>query len=457
MARGGETGGVSRRTLLVGGGAGVGLVLAWAFWPRGGAGLHAGAGETALNAYLKIGSDGRVVVAVPQAELGQGVWTSLPQILADALGADWRTVGVEPAPLAAVYANAVLGAAADEGSHWLPRALGAAREQVMATAGSTSIRAFEAPMREAGTAARALLMKAAARRWDADWRSLRTGAGFVTDGKRRIAFAELAEAAADESVPSDPPERSAGEERLYGRSLPRLDLPSKVDGTAQYGADVRLPGMIYASVRAGPSDSSRLDRADERAAARVPGVIGVHRDEGGGWIAVVAINGWVAERGIEALAPAWTSPGPEADSARIEAAIAQGLESGTAARVVDRGDSPAGGPASFAYGAGAAANAPLEPLTATARWSGERLEIWAPVQAPGLARAAAARAAGVGEGDVTLYPTLAGGGYGRKLETRAVEQAAALARRTGRPVQLVWSRLEETVQDGFRPPAAGRP
>jgi len=450
MARRGETGGISRRTLLVGGGAGVGLLLAFAFWPRGGGGLRTAPGETAFNAFLKIGSDGRVIVAVPQAELGQGVWTSLPQILADALGADWRTVGVEPAPLAPLYANAVLAGAADDGAQWLP----GSRRSETATAGSTSIRAFEAPMREAGTAARALLMKAAARRWDSDWRGLDTAAGFVTDGKRRIAFAELAEAAAKESVPGDPPSRGSGSERLYGRSLPRLDLPSKVDGSARYAGDVRLPDMLFASVRAGPSESSRLSRADEAGARKVPGVVAVHRGADENWIAVVASNGWAAQRGVEALKPAWVSPGPEAESGAIGQALRQGLASGEAVGILQRGASPAGGPISASYTAGAAANAPLEPLTATARWSGGRLEVWAPAQAPGLARAAAARAAGIGESDVALYPTMIGGGYGRKLETRAVEQAAVLAKRVGRPVQLAWSRLEETVGDTFRPPAA---
>jgi len=449
MAKGDEKGGVSRRTLLVGGGAGIGLVLAWTFWPRGG-GLRTGPGETAFNAFLKIGSDGRVIVAVPQAELGQGTWTSLPQILADALGADWRTVGVEPAPIEPFYANAVLAEATGTGTGWLP----GSRPAQMATAGSTSVRAFEAPMRDAGTAARALLMKAAARRWDSDWHGLDTAAGFVTDGKRRIAFAQLAEAAAKESLPGNPPPRGSGSERLYGRSLPRLDLPSKVDGTARYAGDVRLPDMLYASVRSGPREASRLTRADEPAARKVPGVVAVHRGPADAWIAVVASNGWAADRGAEALEPAWVSPGPEAESAAIERALSQALASGEAVQILQRGDPPAGGPTSATYTVGAAANAPLEPLTATARWSAGRLEVWAPAQAPGLARASAARAAGISESDVVLYPTMIGGGYGRKLETGAVEQAAVLAKSLGRPVQLVWPRIEETVGDSFRPPAA---
>src|SRR5688500_10389961 len=189
MARGGETKGISRRTLLVGGGAGAGLILAWALWPRTvEPNLRAGEGEHVFNAFLKIGHDGRVIVAVPQAELGQGSWTALPQILADELGADWRTVGVEPAPLGPSYANAML--AEGEGSdlrRWRARQFEGG-EAAMLTAGSTSVRAFERPLREAGAGARALLMKAAARRWEVEWETLDTAAGFVLDAGRRLAF-----------------------------------------------------------------------------------------------------------------------------------------------------------------------------------------------------------------------------------------------------------------------------
>ncbi|HEY0412586.1 MAG TPA: molybdopterin cofactor-binding domain-containing protein [Allosphingosinicella sp.] len=463
MARGGERGGIGRRNFLVGGGAGVGLLLAFALWPRRyPPNLPLGPGETLLGAFLKIGSDGRVIVAVPQAELGQGIWTSLPQILADELGADWRTVGVEPAPIGALYANTLLAeAAGDEtlpgwlrgGGRWAAREY-AVRHAAMATAGSTSIRAFEPRMREAGAAARALLMQAAARRWGGDWRALDTVAGFVTSGRAKLSFAELAEAAAKEDVPDELPVRGGLDNRLYGRSVPRLDLPSKVDGTAQYAGDVRLPGMVYASVRAGPCEASRLTRSDRAAAMKVPGVIGLADEPG--WVAAVAGDWWAAERAVEALAPAWETPGAPVTSRGVEAALDEALRRGETPRLFERGDAkglPAAEEAGVRYDAGPAANAPLEPLTATARWSGGRLELWAPAQAPGIARAAAARAAGIGEDRVTLYGAPIGGGYGRKLEVRAVEQAAVLAKRTNRPVQLIWSRLEETVQDTFRPPA----
>ncbi|HEX8379316.1 MAG TPA: molybdopterin cofactor-binding domain-containing protein [Allosphingosinicella sp.] len=461
MARSGEKKGINRRTLLISGGAGAGLLLAWSAWPRSYShGLRSGEGEQAFNAFLKIGDDGRILVVVPQAELGQGSWTGLAQILADELGADWRTVGVEPAPIGPLYANRLLAEGEDDGSfaggirRWRASRFEGG-EAAMLTAGSTSIRAFERPLREAGAGARALLMKAAAGRWGVEWESLDTAAGFVLDGGRRLSFAELAEAAAGEELPEHLPIRAGIDNRLTGQPLPRLDLPSKVDGSAPFAGDIRLPDMAYASVRAGPTGDSRLARWNKEKGLAVPGVFGAL--DAPGWVACVATNWWAANRGVEALAPVWEVPHPPASSQSIDSALIGALEKDEGRRVYTRGDLAdafdGGHVLRGHYQAGPAANAPLETLTATARLTGNRLEIWAPTQAPGLARAAAARTAGLPEGQVTVYPTMIGGGYGRKLETRAIEQAAMLAVRVRRPVQLAWSRVEETVQDAFRAPA----
>jgi isoquinoline 1-oxidoreductase beta subunit len=436
-------------------------MLAWTLWPRSYPhNLRAGEGEHAFNAFLKIGNDGRVLVAVPQAELGQGSWTALAQIVADELGADWRTVGVEPAPIGPLYANRLLVEGPEDGSfagdarRWRAQSFEGG-ETGMLTAGSSSVRAFERPLRDAGAGARALLMKAAGRRWGVEWETLDTSGGFVTDGARRLGFAELAEAAATEELPDYLPIRAGIDNRLAGQPLPRLDSPSKVDGSAPFAGDIRLPDMVYASVRAGPTEDSRLARWKKAEGLKVPGVLGAV--DAPGWVACVASNWWAANRGVEALEPVWEVPHPPVSSGSIEAALIGALERDEGRRVYARGDLAdafeGGNVLRGHYGAGPAANAPLETLTATARLGGGRLEIWAPTQAPGLARAAAARMAGLDEADVTLYPTLAGGGYGRKLETRAIEQAAMIAVRTKRPVQLAWSRLEESVQDGFRAPA----
>jgi isoquinoline 1-oxidoreductase beta subunit len=450
--------------LLVGGGAGAGLLIAWGLWPRRyRPNLRAAPGESLFNAFLKIGNDGRVIVAVPQAELGQGVWTSLPQILADELGADWRTVAVEPAPISPLYANQLLAAEASEellpgflrgAGGWAAQEY-ATRSALMFTGGSTSVRAFEPRLREAGAAARSLLMKAAAEKWGVNWGIVDTVGGFVINGAERLSFGEVAEAAARQEVPEFPPMRGGIDNRLYGHAVPRLDLPSKVDGSARFAGDVRLPEMVYASVRSGPVAGARLHRADRKAALAVAGVMGVF--DAADWVATVATDWWAADRALKALKPVWAMPGGLATTASLDASLTAALEGEETRRVFSRGDVEeafkGGGVARASYSAAPAANAPMETLNATARLTGDRLEIWAPTQAPGIALAAAARAAGLPEGRVTLYPTLVGGGYGRKLETRAIEQAAALAMRTKRPVQLVWSRAEESVQDSFRGPA----
>lgn len=445
---------------MLGGGAGVGLLLAWGFWPRHyPANLRAAPGETLFNAYLKVGVDGRVIVAVPQAEMGQGVYTSLPQILADELGADWRTVAVEPAPVSPVYANQLLTEEFGAGdlpfglANWAPREY-ATRTAFMMTGGSTSIRTFEQPMREAGAAARALLMKAAAQRWDSDWEVVDTAGGFAHNGAERLSFAALAEEAAELDLPDELPVRAGPHNRLVGQNLPRIDLPAKVDGSAQFAGDVRLPGMVYASVRQGPRGNSRLAKIDRGAAEAVPGVLAVF--ETSGWVGAAATNWWAANRGVEAMKPVFESSGHIPGSEAIETALAAAFQS-DGSRIIEQGDVEAAleGPNAYRafYSVGLAPNAPAETLTATARLTGDRLEIWAPAQAPGLAREAAARAAGLPAGQVTLYPMLIGSGYGRKMETIAVEQAATMAVKLKRPVQLVWSRIEESIQDTFRPAA----
>jgi isoquinoline 1-oxidoreductase beta subunit len=457
--------GISRRTLLVGGGAGVGLVLAWALWPRVYApNLRAAEGETPFNAFLKIGRDGRVIVAVPQAELGQGVWTTLPQALADELGADWRTVSVEPAPIGPLYAN--LFAAEDAAAGALTGTPGidrrvaqeyARRNALMLTGGSTSTRAFEMPLREAGAGARALLSIVAAERWNTDWQELDTHDGFVWRGRDKIPFAELAEAAAARDLPDDLPVRGGVDNRLAGTALPRLDVPAKIDGTATFAADIRLRDMVYAAVRAAPPGSRRLS-VEWDAADSVPGALKLI--ENPDWLAVVATNGWAANKALDALRPRYEMPGDLPSTRDIWDRIGAALDTGGADRVHEMGDVdgdfPGASRIEALYAVPPASSAPIEPLAATARYDGERLEIWAPSQAPALARAAAARATGLSEGRVTLYSTLAGGGYGRKLETDAIAQAAVIAFKLERPVQVTWPRIQEIQRDAFAPPAAAR-
>ncbi len=455
---------IGRRGLIVGGGIGAGLLVAWGAWPRRYLpNVVAAPGETIFGAFLKIGADGQVSVVVPQAEMGQGVYTALPQILADELGADWRTVAVEPAPIGPLYANtllaeqqaqAMLAPFVQPAGAWVARQV-AIRSALMMTAGSTSVRGFEAPLRAAGATARALLCMAAAKRWKIDWRACDTDAGFVVRGDDRLRFGELAEAAAG-MTPPDPPElRPAGAGRLAGRSLPRLDLPAKLDGSARFAADVRLPDMLFACVRQAPLGDTSLAAIDRKAARAVPGVFAVFGNPG--WVAAAAETTWAAERAVTALAPRFATTGAFPDDAGIAAALDKALAA-RGSRVATRGGiaGALADPVTADYAVGFAPHAAIEPLCATAQLAGDRLLVWAPTQAPGLARAAAARAAGLPEDRVTLYPMLVGGGFGRKLEHDAIAQAAILAVATRRPIQLRWSRAEETLHDRMRPPARAR-
>ncbi len=457
----GRLGGVTitRRNLLIGGGAGVGLVVAYAAWPRRYApNLVLNPREHAFGAWLKIGEDGHVTVAVPQAEHGQGSWTALPQIVADELGADWRTVGVEPAPLNPLYANPLgldellegtLGAM-PEGvrREW------ARREGVTLTAASTSVRMFEEACREAGAAARALLAGAAAARWGVEADQCVARAGFIVHGAKRLRFGELAAEAARGTVPDPLPIGVGGAGALMGESVARIDAPSKVDGSANFSGDVRLPDMIHAAVRAGPVGTVRLVSADRAAADRVPGVVQVVTADR--WAAAIATTGWAAQRGLEALKPRFEVREQRVSTASIAAALDAAL-AGEGERVAEVGEAATGGREITArYQAALGVHAAIETPSATAAFRHGRLELWLPTQAPGPCRAAAARAAGLSEDAVIVHPLLIGGSFGAALEHDAVEQAAVLAVKLMRPVSLIWTRGEAMLHDRYRPPARAR-
>ena len=455
------TGRIDRRTLLIGGGVGAGLLVAWAAWPRTYLpNLTAAPGETLFGAWIKIGTDGHVTVAVPQLEEGQGVYTALPQIVADELGADWKMVGVEPAPLNPLYANPLAAETLFEAAFQrVPEALRrtyATRNTLMLTGASTSIRGFEDQLRQAGAAARVLLQKAAARRWGVRWEDLTTARGFVLNANQKLGFGALAADAAEESLPNPLPLRT-GQDRLTGRAVPRLDAPPKVDGSALFAADIRLPDMLHASIRQGPTGDTALVRLDRAAADRIPGMRAVVTTDT--WVAAVADHWWAADRALDAMRPRFRSPSQVVNSDSIDAALSAALD-GAGTRVAQTGDLSAdfrGARLITAeYRAGLALHATLEPMSCTAAWKDGRLTLWLATQAPTLARAAAARELGINENVITLHQTLAGGSFGGKLETQVAAQAARLTRHLGRPVQLTWPRGEDFRHDRYRPAAAGR-
>ncbi|WP_310469067.1 molybdopterin cofactor-binding domain-containing protein [Sphingomonas sp.] len=432
---------VDRRTLLIGGGAGIGLIVAFALWPRAQVSpLRAGADEQAFDHFLKIGRDGRVTVAVPQAETGQGAWTALPQILADELGAAWETVAVEPAPLSPRYANAL---AADQG--WRGKTA-----LLRITAGSTSVRAFERPLREAGAAARGQLIAAAAERWNIDEGECDTADGFVVAGARRLGFGELAEEAAG-LEPRAIRLRAPGSGRLAGRPLERLDLPAKSDGSLRFAGDVRLPSMLFAAARLAPL-GGRLTGFSRAGAEGVPGVRAVIADAR--WLAVAADTGWAAERALKIANARFTGPAGDPWDALLDAA----LDGDGGEAWFERGDygSAVDGkpPLEATYRAAPAAHLALEAAGAAARWTGDRLEVWAATLAPDLLRASAERASGAAH--VTIYPMPVGDSGGGALEANAVPVAIAVAKKLGRPVQLTLSTTTNHNHDRLGPPAAGQ-
>jgi isoquinoline 1-oxidoreductase beta subunit len=464
--------GLTRRGVLAGAAAGGGLVVAWWLMPRTyRTPLVAARGEHVFGAWLKIATDGVVTVAVPQLEMGQGITTLLPQIIAYELGADWRQIAVEPAPVSGAYANIPL--ARQWMALWDPAFAGlsattddlitarfAGSQRFNATAGGTSLAAYEAPCRAAAAAARAMLAQAAASRWGASWEECEVEGGFVRLGDKRLGFGELAEEAADYSPPDPPPlrpepprEKPLPADVDAAPAYPRIDLPSKLDGTFRFAGDVRLPGMVFASIRHGPVDGAQLTGFDTKAAAGIKGLRGIVESKR--WIAVAADTWWSAEAALTAMKPKFSATNP-VSSSDIAARLGSLLTTGVAFPIAETGF---GGEAlqrvdiARRYEVEPTYAAPLETATAAARFEDGRLDLWIASQAPEQARIAAARAIGIATEDVALYPMPAGGSFDARLEHDHAIEIALIAKALGRPVQLSWPRRDELLRARPRPPA----
>ena len=463
----------SRRGVLIGTAVTGGLVAAWALGPRRfAAPLSVAEGEYAFDAWLKIARDGVVSVAVPDLEMGQGITTLIPQIVAYELGADWRQIAVEPAPPSGAYGNAPL--AAEWSPLWLPLVSGLAEEPdgllarrfaqnevFVATAEGTAFAAHEEAARIAAASARTVLAMAAADRWDVSWEECDAQNGFVVHDKKRLSFAELVADAVGFTAPSpavlrpQPPQERAAEFPA-GAPLraPRLDLPSKVDGSYTFAGDVRLPDMAYAAIRHGPVGNCQLGSFDRTAAQAVPGFLRLV--EGRDWLAAVASDWWSAERALKAAAPKFR-PKALADSSRIAGQLEQALRGGKAKRFAEEGDPDAWFSDRFdhsaRYAIAPALHGALETATATARVSDGKVEVWVASQAPQAARQAVADALDRAASDVVLYPMPAGGSFDARLDAAHAVEAAVIAHKAGRPVQLIWSRWQEHVAGLPRTPA----
>lgn len=465
---------VTRRGILAGTAAGGGLLVAWAIMPRSfDTPLDPGKHEFAFDAWLKIAEDGVVSVAVPQLEMGQGITTILPQIIAMELGADWRQIAVEPAPISGAYANMPLAA------HWAPLwqplipsmaddpdALLLKRwaqdNRFTVTADGTSLDAYEAPCRDAAASARAMLAMAAAARWGVSWEECQASEGFITHGENKLSFGELAAEAAQMDAPSTPPLLPRAAAQPPSPSLlddepidyPRLDLPSKVDGSFLFAGDVRLPDMVYAAIKHGPVNRSELTRFEPSGAAGQKGLVGIVR--GRRWLAAAAETWWGAEQALNAMEPLF-SVDDLADSESMDKQLDAAVRSGSPHRIAQRGEPDENLQVftlALRYNVAPALHATVETATATARLVDGKLELWLATQAPERARRAAARAVGISAADVVLYPMPAGGSFDRRLEDEHAIEVAVIAKQIGRPVQLVWSRWQEHLAGHPRPPVA---
>ncbi len=483
-----QRGRISRRALLLSAaGAAGALVVGWgALPPRSRMGKpslwEASGSEVALNGWIRIGADGGVSLAMPRSEMGQGVHTALAMLVAEELDIELTRVRPEQAGSDAIYGNVAMLVASlpfhpleSEGGakpfkvragEWMVAKI--ARELgINATGGSSSVADAWEPVRLAAATARAALLGAAAAQWKLPVDELEVRDGVISHPSGpRAHFGELASAAAA-SPPGAIRLKEAAEFRLLGRPAPRLDIPSKVDGTARFGVDVRLPGMWFASIRMSPQLGGAPGRVDAQAALERPGVRRVVRlpSYAGSTeaIAVVADGWWQAEQALRALPVEWRGrPAGDLDSQRIEQSLWQALESDGGTTFYSQGDwaaaeRSAARVVSADYFAPYLAHATLEPMNCTAQVSSDGVQIWVPTQVPQMAAAVAARVAGVPAERVRIEVTQLGGGFGRRLEVDVVAQAVRIAMDCGgRPVQLLWSREEDTTHDFYRPMQVAR-
>lgn len=473
---------MKRRTMLLAGTAGAGaLLVGWLALPQrsrlGSPGLmKALEGEIALNGWIKIDAQGRVVLAMPRSEMGQGVHTALPMLAAEELDVPLSTVRVEQAGADTIYGNVAtllaglpfhpLDDASEDGfgrakaAKWVVGKV--ARELgINATGGSTSVVDAWHVVRTAAATARASLLGAAALQWRLPVDELAVREGVVSHPSGRSAsYGELARFAA-----ATPPGTVTLKERkdwkLIGQPAPRLDVPAKVDGTARFGLDVRLPGMKYAVVRLCPELGGSPGRVDPSAALKLPGVERVVRlpsyAGSTAGIAVIGRTTWHAQRGAAAVQVEWQPrPGGPVDSAAAERALEAAVRSGEGYAFHQKGDVAAAEKDARVveawYRAPYLAHATMEPMNCTARVHEGRVEVWAPTQVPLMARDVAARVAGVAADQVTVHVPLLGGGFGRRLEVDYVALAVRVAMDAGgSPVQLLWPREEDTTHDFYRP------
>jgi isoquinoline 1-oxidoreductase subunit beta len=418
---------LSRREFVTAGiAAGAGLVIGF-YIPHG---SSSGANETfAPNAYLKIATDGKITVIVARSEMGQGVRTSLPMILAEELEADWKQIAIEQAGASTLFGD-------------------------QSTGGSASVRTTWDPMRKAGAAAREMLISAAALQWGVPRSTCKAENSTVihASSKRKLTYGELASKAATLPVPTDPPLKQAKDYKIVGKPLPRLDVPSKVDGTAEYGIDFRLPDMKYAVLARCPVIGGKVASFDDKESKKNSAVSFVGKI-GDSAVAVVADSVWGAMEGRRLLNITWDDgPNKDLNSAAIFDALKKAV-SGKAATLYSAGDvaKASGRHIEAAYQIPFMAHAPMEPGNCTAHFQGSSCELWAPTQVPQDVRDSVAQALGLESDQVKVNVTLMGGGFGRRLEHDYGVEAALVSKAANAPVKVIWTREDDMKFSTYRP------
>lgn len=428
----------TRRSFLKASGAAAsGLVLGFYVPPRGPKGRYLHAAETFVpNAFLRISPDDVVTVIVNQSEMGQGVYTSLPMLIAEELDADWKSVRVEPAPAAPEYAHFGFG--------------------IQMTGGSSSVRSSWQPFRSAGATARALLVEAAAEAWSVGEKTLRTENGYVIGDGRRASYGELATRAATLPVPENVPLKDPKDFRLIGTNVKRTEGESKVNGRAEFSMDVTLPGMLTAVVAHPPVCGGSVKRFDATKAEGMPGVVKVKRV--GPSVAVIAKDFWSARTARDELDIEWDD-GPngaltteELRRAYRELADAPGLiaeDEGDTAGALETASKTLEAVYEVPY----LAHAPMEPLNAVAHVREDACEIWAGTQGQGIDQMVAASITGLKPEQIHVHTTLLGGGFGRRANVTSdfVAEAVLVASGEDVPVKTVWTR-EDDIQCGYYRP-----
>ena len=430
--------------------------------------------EVGLNAWVKITPDDRVIVAVPRSEMGQGIHTALAMLVAEEMDADWARVSTEQAPIQRLYANAALllnvaPVLSDDDGLLARLARGSMQRlgyalSLQVTGGSSSIRDAWEPMRLAGATARAMLVDAAAARWQVPAAECEVAGGVVSHAAsgKKARFGELAEACAQVEPRREVALKDPAHYRLIGQPVPRQDIPAKTNGSAQFGIDMRPAGLVYAAIRQCPVFGGKLGQVDFAKARSQRDVTDAFA-LGDQAVVVVANNTWRARRALDALEIQWDAgPNAKLDSAQIRQTLSQHLaeDSGMGFRAV--GDAPgvlvkAAQVIDVVYEAPFLAHAAMEPMNCTAQFKDGHLTLWSGTQVPSLARWKASQVADIAMDQVTVHVPYLGGGFGRRLETDMVEQATAIALRTqGRPVKLTWSREEDMQHDVYRPAALAR-